>query len=306
MRRSVSLLETHAGELAALGTAAAWTCSSLAFERAGRRIGALSLNLIRLVLAFGLLCGLSLLLCGRAMPTDLGRAPWLWLSLSGLVGFVIGDLCLFRALVLLGAPRTMLIQTTAPAMTALLAWAALGEAIGLRDLLGMGLTTAAIGWVVKAHRAAAPQRDADSGPGLWPGLPLAIGGALGQAGGLVISKLGMGGAHAIAATQVRIAAGIAGFAVVLTVAGWWQKLGTALTDRRALTFAGIGALLGPCVGVSLSLYAVAHATAGVAASLMALTPILLLPMAYLRGERIGVAGIGGALLAVAGVVVLVS
>ena len=86
--------------------------------------------------------------------------------------------------------------------------------------------------------------------------------------------------------------------------GELAALGTAVRDRRAMSFTAFGALLGPCIGIALSLYAVSHAKAGVAASLMSLSPILVIPLVLARGERVGWAGVAGAVLAVGGVALL--
>ncbi|HSN55647.1 MAG TPA: DMT family transporter, partial [Candidatus Sulfomarinibacteraceae bacterium] len=81
----------HAGELAALATACCWTVTGLAFQAAGRRVGSLPVNLIRLVMAVFLLGGFTWATRGMPLPMDAPRHAWLWLSLSGLVGFTIGD-----------------------------------------------------------------------------------------------------------------------------------------------------------------------------------------------------------------------
>jgi drug/metabolite transporter (DMT)-like permease len=274
----------HLGELAALGTSLCWTCSSLAFEVASRRIGSLSLNLIRLGLAFFLLTGLAALAHGQALPLDVPGASWGWLSVSGLVGFVAGDWCLFRAFATLGARLAMLIQATAPAMAALLGWAVLGEAPGWVAAVGMALTATGVAWATTART-----RDAASGPGRigMGGVLLALGGAAGQARALVLAKLGLEGVAPVTATQVRVLAGIAGFIVVMSVSRWWRQFGGALHDGIALRYAGAGAFFGPCLGVSLSMLAVSRTQAGVAASRMALPPVLLLPVAWRRACRRG-------------------
>ena len=143
-------------------------------------------------------------------------------------------------------------------------------------------------------------------PALAAGLALGFCGALGQAGGLVLSKLGHGGLRRRrrhpgagdrrhrrlrAPPARRCAAG--------------RGVGRALRDRRALGFAAVGAFFGPFLGVSLSLYAVRHTVAGVAASIMALQPVLVIPLVVLlHRERVGVGGVAGALVAVAGVALL--
>lgn len=110
-----------------------------------------------------------------------------------------------------------------------------------------------------------------------------------------------------AATQIRVLAGIVGFSLLFVALGWWPQVRAALADRRALAYTATGAFFGPFLGVSLSLFAVQHAPTGVAASLMAISPLLIIPVAMLRGEeRVGLGGIAGALLAVGGVALLFS
>jgi drug/metabolite transporter (DMT)-like permease len=100
---------SHAGELAALATACCWMASSLAFQGAGRRVGSLPVNLIRLIMALVPLGAYTWVTRGSVLPMDASPRAWMWLSLSGLVGFAVGDLCLFRAFVLVGARISMLI-----------------------------------------------------------------------------------------------------------------------------------------------------------------------------------------------------
>ncbi len=296
----------HVGELAALTTAVCWATSSLAFTRAGRRIGSLSLNLLRLVLALVFAAILATIRRGQPIPLDATAEQWMWLSLSGLVGFVLGDLCLFRAFVALGPRLSLLLMATAPPMTALLGWLALGERLTAIDLAGMGLTLAGITWVLTSQPApAGPIGQEQPAMSRRTGVLLGLGGALGQAGGLVLSKHGMGDYDAFAATQIRILAGIAGFAAIYTAVGWWPKFAVALRDRPALKLAAFGATLGPFLGVSFSLVAVQNTAAGVAASIMATTPILVIPLsAWLDREKIRWPDLAGAVLAIAGVALL--
>jgi drug/metabolite transporter (DMT)-like permease len=304
-----------AGQWAALGTAGCWAVSALAFDVAARRLGALVLNPIRLVLAFGFLSLLAWGLRGLPLPIDATPRAWGWLALSGLVGFLFGDFCVFRAFLMIGPRLSMLMMSLAPPLTAVIGWLLLGEVLTRRDLAGMALTVAGIAWAVLERRPAEGIEKAggaaagDAGPPVRraPVLGVLFGfcGALGQAGGLVLSKLGMGSYDAVAATQVRVLAAIGGYAVLFLAFRWWPRVVPALRDGRALSFAAVGAFFGPCVGVSLSLYAVHRTASGVAASIMALTPILLIPLVVLlRRERVGLGGVAGAVVAVAGVALL--
>ncbi len=291
----------QSGELAALGTATCWTFSSLAFEAGARRIGSLSLNLARVLLAFAWLTLLALATRGMPLPTDATPAQWAWLGGSGVVGIVLGDLCTFRAYVEIGARRTMVLATSTPIFTAALAWIARGEAPTALELGGMAVI---VGGVMLAVSDRAPTPGAIVPRASITGVMLGLGGALGQAGGLLLSRQGMAGYAAVPATQIRMVAGIAGFVIVLVAAGWMRRFAGAVRDGRAMAYTAFGALLGPCLGIALSLYAVSHAKAGIAASLMSLSPILIIPLVLARGERVGVAGVIGAALAVGGVVLL--
>jgi drug/metabolite transporter (DMT)-like permease len=295
---------SNAGELAALGTALCWTATAFCFQAAGRAIGSLTVNLLRLILALGLLSLLAWAMRGRPWPDDAGAHAWVWLSISGLIGFTLGDLCLFRAFVLLGARRSTLVMSLAPPMTAFAGWVALGEVLGLLQITAIALTVTGVILAVRERSAATPGAEhAPAEPG--KGVLLALGGAAGQAAGLVLSKYGMGTYPALPATQIRVMAGIAGFAVVFTAVRWWPRLWDARRSPRGLAFTSIGALLGPVTGVTLSLYAVQHTATGVAASIMAVTPILVIPVAAIvYRERITARSVLGTMVAVVGVVLL--
>lgn len=310
------MLSTRIGELAALGTASCWTVSALAFESAGRRIGSLSTNLIRMALAAVFLTTLHAVRQGGLLPLDAGAHAWGWLAVSGLIGFTFGDLCLFKAFVHIGPRLASVVMCLAPPFAALLGWMFLGERLGPLDLGAMALIGCGVAAAIAARAPSAPNPLPGSGVAdpetaapaaghRTRGLLLAVGGALGQAGGLVLSKIGMGKFDPFAATQIRVLAGFGGFLLVALALRWGGRMRAALADRTAVRWATLGAIFGPFLGVSLSLVAVQRTPAGVAASLMAITPVLILPVVVLLGrERWSVASLGGALLAVAGVALL--
>ena len=293
----------HAGEAAALATAFCWTFTSLAFESAGRRVGSLAVNFLRLVPAFLLLLFFCWAWRGKPLPWDAGGKAWFWLSLSGVVGFSLADLCLFRAFVLIGSRLSMLLMSLVPPFTALLGWIILGESLSGIDLLGMASTVAGVSWVVAEKRPRGNHYKA--GRPSAPGVLLALGAALGQAVQLVISKLGMGDYSPFGATQIRLLSGMAGFAVLFFFLGWWPKVFLAVKDRPAMVRVGFGAFFGPFLGVSLSLVSIQLTATGVASTIMALSPVLIIPFSALFfGEKITLRAVLGACLAVAGVALL--
>ena len=87
----LSMLNSHIGEIAALGVSVCWTLSALFFEKAGHKISSLSVNFIRLLLAIGFLGITTLITRGIFFPTDATGYQWFWLGLSGFVGFFLGD-----------------------------------------------------------------------------------------------------------------------------------------------------------------------------------------------------------------------
>ncbi|MCZ7581841.1 MAG: DMT family transporter [Deltaproteobacteria bacterium] len=202
----------YIGEFAALTTALCWVVTAMSFESAGRRVGSLAVNLLRLILAFFFLSGLGLVARGHLWPSDAGAHQWIWLPLSGLVGFTIGDLALFRAFVLIGSRLSTLIMSCVPLIAAVVGWFVMGERLTGMDVAGMALTLSGVALAVLERRKNTGGVFADASV---KGVALGLVGAVGQAVGLVLSKYGMRDYDPFAATQIRVIAGIAGFSVLL-------------------------------------------------------------------------------------------
>jgi len=306
------LFKDHIGHFAALLTAMFWTITALAFEAASKKIGSMIVNILRLIVGFLFLSVFIYLYRGLLLPVDASAREWFYLSLSGLIGFVFGDLCLFQAFVVIGARISMLIMALAPPITALIGWIILGETLSLKSWFGMTLTIAGIALVVlKRH-----PKDENNGTfrkvkfnyPIW-GILLAFGGALGQGAGLVLSKYGMGGFKpgtigydSFAATQIRVIAGIVGFSILFTFLGFWKEAFRALTFRKPMLQLSLGAFFGPFLGVSFSLIAIKYADTGIAATIIAIVPILIIPPSMiLYKEKVTYKEMIGAILAVSGV-----
>ena len=233
------------------------------------------------------------------MPLDASAHAWGWLALSGLVGFVFGDYFLFRAYALISSRIAMLVMTLVPPITALIGWLWLGEIMKAKELAGMFLTVGGIAMAI-FNRPNNGRRIKLSYP--MKGLLFAFGGTVGQAGGLVLSKYGMQDYNAFAATQIRIIAAIIGFALVILLLGKTYLIRNAFRDKKGLFGIGGGSFFGPFLGVSFSLIAVQYTTTGVAATLMAMTPVfLILPSRFVFRQRITVLEVAGAFVSVVGV-----
>jgi drug/metabolite transporter (DMT)-like permease len=272
------MLQKHYGEFAALLVAFFWSITALSFESASRKVGSLPVNIIRLVIGLGFLTLLNLLFRGLLLPTDASLHNWIWLSVSGLIGFVLGDFFLFKSYTIIGSWFAMLIMTLAPPMAAIFGWLLLHENLNLLSIAGIIVTITGI--VIAMFRRDKENRKMTVSKPLI-GLLYAFGGALGQALGIVFSKYGMQQYNPFAATQIRIIMGILGFIVLITVAGKWGPVRTALSDPKAMLPITIGSFFGPFLGVSFSLLAVQNTSTGVASTIMALVPIFIIPPSIL-------------------------
>lgn len=292
------------GEFAALLTAVFWTVTSMSFESAGKKVGSLAVNLIRLWIALIIYAIYLQVTRGMFLPFDAGTERWIWLGLSGLVGFVMGDLLLFQAFVVVGARISMLIMAFAPPITAIISWIVLGEVLTPMNWLGMAITIFGISLVIL-------KRQKSNGSTRLPiltsaysirGILLAFGGAVGQGAGLVLSKKGMGSYDAFASSQIRVLSGIVGFSLIFLIMKRWKRVGQALQNGPAMKRIALGSVFGPFLGVSFSLLAVQHTQAGIAATIMAIVPVLIIPPAIiLFKERPNWKEIIGAIIAVSGV-----
>jgi len=289
----------HTGEFAALLTAVFWTITSLAFESASHKIGTIAVNILRLVIGLVFLSVYALIRRGLILPTDASVEIWIWLILSGLIGFVFGDLFLFKSYIVIGSRFSMLIMTLVPPMTAFFSFVIIGERLTLMHGFGMALTLLGISIAIFGRSGKGEKLSLKLAP---RGILYALGGALGQALGLVLSKLGMKDYDPFAATQIRIIAGIFGYIVLVTILFRWGNVQRALKNKEGMVLTTIGSFFGPFLGVSFSLIAVKYTEAGIASTIMSLVPVfIILPAVIIYKEKVTLSELIGALVSVGGV-----
>lgn len=284
-----------------------WTITALSFEAAGKRIGSLHLNLLRLGLAVIFLSVFSAIHRGMPFPIDASQHALIWLALSGIVGFVIGDFCLFQAFIITGARVSMLLMTLAPVFAALTGWVIMDEHLSLKGLLGMLLTLTGIGIVIFTRtpdKSGKPRKQSQIFRMSYPlkGILLALAASAGQGVGIVLSKFGMEGYDAFAASHIRVITGFVGFGILFSILGKWKELPASFKDRKAMKWLAVGSVFGPFLGVSFSLIAVQHTSAGIAQTIMSLVPVLILiPAVLINKEKLYIREVVGAVIAVSGV-----
>jgi drug/metabolite transporter (DMT)-like permease len=293
------MIQNHYGEFAALLVAFFWSITALSFEAASKKVGSLPVNIIRLVIGLVFLSVINLMSRGLLLPTDASLHNWIWLSVSGLIGFVIGDFLLFKSFTVIGSWLAMLIMTLAPPMAAVFAWILLDERLSMLSLAGIVITLAGI--IVAIFRPDSKNGNVTVSKPV-AGLLFAFGDALGQALGIVFSKFGMQQYSPFAATQIRIIAGIIGFIVLITLLRKWMSVRSALMDRKAMIPITVGSFFGPFLGVSFSLLAIQHTSTGIASTIMALVPIFIIPPSILLFKhKITVREIIGTIISLFGV-----
>ncbi|MFH1747065.1 MAG: DMT family transporter [Planctomycetota bacterium] len=305
------------GHAAGLATSVLWTGTSLFFTAAGRRLGPTTVNALRILMAI-LLLGLTHWVTeDRWIPDALPRQV-LFLALSGMIGLALGDQALFTAFVYIGPRLSMLIMTTAPLFAALFGWLRLGEELGPSAWLGIALVVGGVAWVVLERPV---QNHGVVNSLRIRGIVLAFIAAACQAGGLLLSKEGLGhgwlpeGEHMNpqAATLLRMSFAGVGMVPIIAWRLWRERRAHAIGEYRqprrswriGLLLTAGGAVFGPFLGVWMSLEAADKVPLGVAQTLCSLPPVLILPVARLvYHEHISARAVAGALLAVGGVALL--
>lgn len=307
------------GEFISLGAVAGWTVSALAFESAGRRIGSVPVNVIRLVMACFLLALINGVRGITPWPPDIARYQVLWLLASGFVGFFLGDLLLFRSYLIIGSRMAMLIMSLSPPLSALLDHLVFGATLVAADGIGILLTMTgvmvAVGLPPKKsgktpETDSLPPSETPAGPPIrtarWLGLLLAFGGAAGQSGGMILAKLGMANFDPLGATFVRAVGGLGGFIPLVLLTGASGRVVRGLSDGKAMLRMSIGAVAGPVLGVSAVLLAMRYSPAGVVSAITAIVPVtIILPSMIFLKEKVKVREVLGALIAVSGVIFLI-
>lgn len=293
LKDKILFIQSHIGEIAGVLTAILWTASALFFEQAGHRVGSLSVNIIRIFLAVIFLGFTTLVTRGMFFPNDATSYQWIWLGLSGVIGFFLGDLLLFQSYLIIGARTSALIFSLAPMMTAIIGWFFLGEILALKNIFGIIISVFGIGLAISNRNMKLNIP--------FKGFIMAFGAALGQAVGLILSKKGMGNYDPVASTQIRAIFGFVCFAIFITVIRRWGNVTKAVRDTKGLTFITLGSIVGPFIGVALSLFAIQHTKTGIASALMGLVPIFIIaPSSIILKEKIKPQQIIGAVISIIG------
>lgn len=314
------------GEIISLGVAVSWTATALFAEVGSKRMGSLPLNTVRMTMSLSLLLLTLWLTMGVPWPRFADGATWRWLLLSGVVGYVIGDYCLMQGYIYIGSRFGQLFMTLSAPTAALTGRLLLGEQMRPLAILGMIVTLSGIALSILSKQDNSVRLRLPA-----KGVFFAAMAGICQGFGLVLSKIGLQHYDAavvaagvsqqavpdgallplplflsipFAATMIRAIMGLAGFFLLLVIFNrdWKDKLNHAVHDRKAMWCVFGATVFGPFVGVSASLLATQYTSTGIAQTLFALTPILIIaPAAWLFHQRVTLREVIGAAISVVGV-----
>ena len=288
------------GEFSALLTAVLWSFTSIAFSHAAEKIGSIQLNMNRLLLA-ALFLLLTIIVFNFSY--QLSSKQVINLSLSGIIGLVIGDSFLFKAYQQIGARLSILLMSFAPGLSAILGYIFLAEQISFLGVIGMVITV--LGIIIVVSERKSPKAKYKMTPiGFFNGFM----GAAGQAGGLIFAKLAFdqGDINGFVATFIRIFSSVIVFLPLLLIFGKYKNpFKTYKNNAKALVSTTGGTIFGPYLGITFSMIAVANTNVGIAATLMSTMPVLMLPLVkYFYKDKLGWRAIVGAFVTVTVIAIL--
>lgn len=295
----IPLITDGKGELAALLAAALWAIASVVYGIVGQRIPPLKLNFIKGIVAIACLI-LTIQFTRESLPIS-APIPILLLCLSGVIGIGWGDTAFLAAINYLGARRALLMGILAPPMTAIAAKIVLQEQLALTSWCGILLTILGVAWVISER---VPHERNDATTDLWRGIGFGLLAAITNATATVISRAAFahGSVQPLWAALLRLSAA----ELILFL---WICLG-----RKNLEFSSINnlsrqvifatcfaAFCGTYLGIWLQQTAIKLTAAGIASTLLQTSPLFVIPIAVVLGEKVSWRAISGVIMAIAGI-----
>jgi drug/metabolite transporter (DMT)-like permease len=288
---------------AALTAAFLWAFASIVYGRLGRVLSPLWLNLLKGGMAIAMLMVTAVML-GQAWPR-ISRLNLLMLLGSGAVGIGIGDTAYFGAINRLGARRCLLLKALAPAVGSLLSWIWLHEALSGLAILGMAITISGITWVVIERNPGDARSNGLDAIGLGLGVMAAVLEGLGAV--LAHGALLQSGVDPLWSATIRLVGGMVIVGPMLLYETKFAPKEKAAPKAwpKLLLIIAVASFFSTFLGLWLQQIALKYSPTGIAQTLGATSPLFVLPMAKVLGEKLSGRAIGGAVVALIGVAILV-
>jgi drug/metabolite transporter (DMT)-like permease len=287
------------GEIAALMAALIWATASIVYTGVGRQIKPLALNFTKGWIAIVLLV-LTLLLTQQSIPS-IDPAHFFLLFLSGTIGIGFGDTAYFNALNCIGARRTLLFETLAPPLSAMFALLFLKEQISTTAWLGIGLTIVGVVWVIL-------ERASDVHENFRPlqGSLFGLLAALGQSTGAVMSRAALVNSEidSLWSTLIRLLGGTIALLVWILLQRQSAELVKPVQNRRLFVVIAVTGFVSTYLGILLQQTSLKFAATGIAQALSSTSPLFVIPLTRILGDRVSIRSIIGVLIALLGVSLL--
>ncbi|WP_019276959.1 DMT family transporter [Vibrio coralliilyticus] len=286
------------GEIAALSAAVVWALATWIYSQFSHHFSAMQLNIVKGVAASGMML---VVMPWIEMPTTAISSTHLAiLAVSGIIGIAVGDSAYFASLKRIGANKTLLLESLAPPLSGVLALVALGSVLPLQSWLGVLLTTLAVTFVIFQPDASGQQTN-------WSGVGFGLLASVCQASGVVISHYALvaGDLPPLLGALIRLSVGVLAVAMVIVL--FEQKPFSSMRKHLGqLTKSAFLWLLGAIfVGTFLALWlqqiALKHANPAIAQTLIATSPLFMLFIYMVKGEKVTAKSIIGTLAAVGGI-----
>ena len=293
----------YIGEIAAIGAAIVWACATWIYGQFGHRFSAMQLNIVK-----GLVASVMMLLVMPLIPIpefELSANHFWILAISGFIGIAIGDSAYFAALKRIGANKTLLLESLAPPLSGVLALMFLGAALTLQSWLGVVITTLAVTFVV--FQPSNSVSDDSTNQTQWSGIGYGLVASVCQASGVVISHYALvsGDIPPLLGALIRLTIGV--FAVMMIIPFVERKpyssIKRDLWDMTKLDKLWLlsAIFVGTFIALWLQQIALKNANPAIAQTLIATSPVFILVIYALKGEKVSKQSLMGTLAAVGGI-----
>lgn len=267
------------GEVAALGTACLWGFSTFMHTDAAKLMGAWPLIVFRMPLVlFYNICIAIFLGTEWVIPTE----SIVWISVSGILGLCVADTLLYEGCTRIGARMGSIIWQMTPCVTAVVAYLTLGERLSLQNIAGMLIVIASVIYVVFK------EKNADTvtvTPAEWRyGFILVLVSVFALGVSHVCIRKGLSyGLDPLIGSTMRIAAPLIGAWLAVILMGGSKTMFSRVTNsRKAMGIVLVASFFGTTIGNWMALLAMQYAKAGIAATLMGMSPFAVIAITAIK------------------------
>ncbi len=304
------------GYLIAFLAMIAGTLSTIPFTDAARKWGAVAINHFRLLLGFIVLSAIVMIL-DKKSPITLFTTPssteYAYLCTSGIIGLVVGDYFGFHCLAILGAKRFSIFNTIAPGAALAFGFLLVGESIDFIGIIGMAISIGGMIWFIQAsdtreidahivHEYGKRSKGVLFGvlSGLFQGFHMAL-----AKKALTDESVHISPVHA---TWIRVLGAVTAYFIFTFLTGRFKEkvINPIRAEKSTIPKATLATIFGLVLSIILVMWSLSLCKVAIAQTIISLSPILIMPVAYfLYKEKMTVQTFIAGLVSIFGVYVLI-